>query len=277
MDNDSNNTPQPFTPREPQSQPDTLGQSQAQPGYPGQQAPQGFGPQQFNPASSSMPTSPSSKPNNNKALTIVLVAILAVAAIACCAAFIIPNIISSNKNQGGSSANVPNSDSDVPSDQDVKPVGATVTDGEWEVTFPGYTSGSLTVSNETYGFSLPAGVTDVASTAVDKTDSDNIFEYKINGLSTDSGNYDAQTICGYTDSADTIVIAGLIRQPVAAAEPVANGTTIQDVSMISADDYYSVYLWRGLEDASGKCNLDSTKYEEANKLINELLGLSFAE
>lgn len=237
------------------------------------------------PQSSLSSQAPQNRPKTRpKTLTIALVAILVVAAIACCVALAVSNISSNNKSQNNSNTDTNTSDSDITdpdtddtASQDVKPVGATIEDGKWEVTFPGYTSGDLTVYNETYGFTLPAGVTDVASTMIDQTKSNDTFEYKINSLTTTTGNYDAQTVCGYTDNTSKIALAGLIRQPAPAAEPVVNGNTITSVTMLSTDDVYTLYLWLGLEDDSGKCNLDSAKSDKAHELINELLGLSFAE
>ncbi len=214
----------------------------------------------------------SPKANSNKGMILALVAIGVIVIVIICYFLFLRPKPAEDKGQTTPPDNQQQSQIDQ---DDVTPVGTVIEDGMWNITFPGYTVGDLTVYNETMGLFLPEGVTDIASTLVDLTDTPaDTFTVNINGVTTTSEVYNGTTICGYGETAAPIILAKFIRQPISAPAPEINGTTIQDVIEHNTDQVYKNYLVLGLEDQAGGCELDSARYEQAKLLIKDIFGLN---
>lgn len=224
------------------------------------------------PAPAPMPEAPKKK-NSTLILVLVLVGVI-VAAVACYFLFLAPKSTNRQSNNNNSQQDQPA----VPDEPEEMMAGAVIEGDSWNVTFPGYTKGDMTVYNETFGFILPKTVTSIDFTMHDLTKTaDNAFEFDINRIITTTGNYDAKTICGYEDETIGITIGGIIRRPTDDAAPVVNGSTILEVSAIGSDENFTYYAWIGLSDEAAKCQLDSAKQAEAKALLDELFGFELLE
>ena len=201
---------------------------------------------------------PEKKPSLLIAIALIVTGIIALA-ITCYFVFLAPKPTQDSSTQD---------DSDVAQDEPSEQTNddnlpSLMPDGKWKISFPSEQSNEA----KTFEFTLPSEITDIQST-INKQ----LYPYyghEIISLVTETETYNYKTLCDSTDALG--IFAGVYRVPHGEARESADGT---EYYLISEDDIYDYYAEIGPDGYRTCLGFNSTKFEEAKKLLKELFNIS---